>query len=163
MLARLLFQPECRGLPEAQTALGRLERYFNHREIDEASATAWDSAAEEFLNKRSLADRTSVRPLLVAMDRLLEQTRVSQFAVFSKFSPAGLESRLEAAGVALTEALTAKSSPALRSAFAALRQIESHFLASEHAARIQCVAMALRLVAWLQTAEHPQRRPACLT
>jgi hypothetical protein len=39
--------------------------------------------------------------------------------------------------------------------FAALRQIECHFLASEHAARIQRIGMAVRLVAWLQTAETP--------
>ena len=154
LLAGLLFQPQCRGTPEAQVALGRLERYFNHREIDEASAVAWASAAEEFLQERAVTDKTSVRPLLVGLDRLLEQTRVTSLARFSKFSPVGLENRFEATGTALAEALNARSSEALQSASAALKEVETHFLATENAPRIQRVGMALRLLAWLQTTEN---------
>jgi hypothetical protein len=154
LLAGLLFQPECRGTPEAQVALGRLERYFNHREIDEASAAAWAAAAEEFLQERSVADRSTVRPVLVGLDRLLEQTRVAPLARFSKFSPVGLENRFEATGAALMGALDSKSSGALPGAFAALKEVETHFLATENAARIGRIGMALRLLAWLQTTEN---------
>ena len=162
LLAGLLYQPECRGTPDGQVALGRLERYFNHREIDQASAIAWASTAEEFLQERAVSDRSSVRPLLVTFDRLLEQTRVSQLARFSKFSPAGLESRFEAAGGALTEALSARSSSALQNAFGAIRTVETHFLSPEHAARIGRVSMALRLVTWLQTVDSSEK-PATLS
>jgi hypothetical protein len=153
LLGGLLFQPECRGTPEAQVALGRLERFFNHHEIDEASAKSWVSAAEEFLQERAVADRSLVRPLLVTFDRLLEQTRVSQLARFSAFSPAGLESRFEASGAALTEALSARSSSALQNAISVTNQIEAHFLSPEHVARTRRIRMALRLVAWLQTTD----------
>jgi SAM-dependent methyltransferase len=68
-------------------ALGRLERYFSHREIDEASARGWAAAAEEFLQERAVTDRAAVRPLLVGLDSLLEQTRVTSLARFSRFSP----------------------------------------------------------------------------
>ncbi len=153
LLAGLLFQPQCRGTPDAQVALGRLERYFNHREIDEASATAWTSAAEEFLQERAVADRSSLRPLLVALDQLLEQTRVASLARFSKFSPIGLENRFEAMGATLAGALNARNSEALQTAFAALKEVETHFLVSENAARIRRIEMALRLLAWRQTSE----------
>jgi hypothetical protein len=162
LLAGLLFQSQCRGMPDAQVALGRLERYFNHRQIDEASAIAWASAGEEFLQERAITDKASVRPLLVGLDRLLEQTRVASLARFSRFSPIGLESRFEATGAALASALNAKSPDALQSAFAALKEVETHFLATENTARIHRVGMALRLLAWLQTTDNPAA-PASLS
>ena len=162
LLAGLLFQPQCRGTPEAQVALGRLERYFNHREIDESSAGAWASAAEEFLQERAVTDKSSLGPLLVGLDRLLEQTRVASLARFSKFSPIGLENRFEAAGTALAGALHARSSEALKSAFAAVKAVETHFLAAENTTRIRRIGMALRLLAWLQTTQNPAS-PASLS
>lgn len=155
LLAGLLYEPQCRRTPEAQVALGRLERYFNHRQIDETSAVAWALAAEEFLQERAVTDRASVRPLLVGLDRLLDQTRVSSLACFSKFSPAGLESRFEATGAALTGALSARTPEALQRAFAALKEVETHFLSAENTVRIRRVGMALRLLTWLQAKESP--------
>jgi hypothetical protein len=155
LLTGLLFQPQCRGTPEAQVALGRLERYFSHREIDEASARAWAAAAEEFLQERAVTDSSSVRPLLVGLDNLLEQTRVTSLARFSRFSPTGLENRFEAAGAALASALQSKGPEALQSALAALKEVETHFLAAENTARTRRVGMALRLLAWLRTAGEP--------
>ncbi len=155
LLAGLLFQSQCRGTPEAQVALGRLERYFDHREIDEPSAVAWASAADEWLQEHAVADRGSVHPLLVGLDRLVDQTRVAALARFSKFSPTGLEMRFDAVGTTLASALKVGGADALKRAVAALREVETHFLASEHTARIGRIGMALRLLSWLQTPENP--------
>jgi hypothetical protein len=63
--------------------------------------------------------------------------------------------RFEATGAALASALKSGSSDALQGAFAALKEVEHHFLATENAARIRRIGMALRLLAWLQTTENP--------
>lgn len=156
LLVGLLFQIECRGTPEAQSALGRLERFFDHKEIDGASARTWATAAADFI--QSATDRATVRPLLAGLDRLLEQTRVSSMARFSRFSPLGLEQRFEGAGRLLRKAMDEGSAPALSRAEVALREIEAHHLAADHVARIRCLTMALRLLGWLSTPGEPNPR-----
>lgn len=155
LLLDLLNQVECRGVAEAQVARGRLEQYFDHREIDEPSAKAWAIAAGDLLCRRATVDLASAKQQLVALDRLIEQARVTGLAMHSRFSPGGLEARFHSLGEQLSDCLTSPSSASLNQLGSALRQAESHFLAKEHAARLNRVRMAFRLLSWLRTTELP--------
>ena len=157
LLLDLLWQPECRGLPETQVAQGRLERYYGNREIDEASAKAWALAAGEILCQEARVDLSTVRPALVALDRLIDEMRVTDLALHSRFSSRGLEAQFESLGHALSSALAAPSSAALPDVATVLCRAKSHFLIKEHEARLHRVRMALRLVSWLQVSEPPAK------
>jgi len=155
LLLDLLNQPECRGVAEAQVACGRLEQHFGHREIDEASAKAWAMAAGDLLCRRATGDLAAAKQQLVALDRLIEQARVTSLAVHSRFSPSGLEARFQSLGEQLSTCLMSPSSASLNQLAGALRHAELHFLAKEHSARLHRVGMALRLLSWLQAADVP--------
>lgn len=156
LLLDLLSQPECLGVAEAQVAQGRLEQYFGHREIDEASTKAWALVAGEVLCRRATIDPATARLQLVALDRLIEQARVSRLAVHSRFSPAGLEARFQSLGSQLSAALMAPNPNPLDSLAGELCRAEAHFLAREHGARLHRVRMALRLLSWLRDLDLPE-------
>jgi hypothetical protein len=155
LLLALLFQAECRGTAESRAALARLERYFDQKEIDEQSALAWATAAEELLCEMASADPLTIRPALATLDRLIDETRVAALVHHSRYSPTGIERRFEILGHSLSEALDARSSASLERVQRALVELNRHFLVREHTARIARGRMALRLAAWLQTRTAP--------
>lgn len=159
LLLDLLWQPGCRGLPEAQVAQGRLERYYGNREIDEASAKAWALAAGEILCQEARVDLSAVRLELLALDRLIDEMRVTELAVHSRFSSRGLEAQSEFLGGALSSALATPCSATLADVATGMRRAQSHFLTKAHEARLHRVRMALRLVIWLQVSEPPLPKP----
>ena len=139
---------------EHQTARGRLERYFQHREIDAEAARAWFRASESVLSQlKDEAETSTRRAVLNRLDDLLAKLGLSDHAWISNHSPLGLEQRFQHAGLALRQALAAKSSSKVEEVRGAITMIRKHLLGEEDAERLSRVEMACRLIRWVQTAE----------
>lgn len=150
----LVFDPKHHRSAEHQTARGRLERYFQHREIDPESARVWSRVSETILSQMKDGSETSMRrQLLNRVDELLDKLGVKASAWASDLSPVGLEQRYQQVGQALREALAAKSSSGLDQVRGGITLIRKHLLGEADAERLTRVEMAARLIRWLQTTE----------
>ena len=102
----LVFDPNHFRTAEHQTARGRLERYFQHREIDEESARAWFRASDAILSQmKDDAENSARRRILNRLDELLTNLGLANHAWVSNHSPLGLEQRYQQTGHALLQAL----------------------------------------------------------
>lgn len=150
----LVFDPRHHRSAEHQTARGRLERYFQHREIDPESARVWSRVSETILGQMKDGSETSKRrQLLIRADELLDKLGIKENAWASDLSPMGLEQRYCQVGQALREALVAKSSAGLDQVRGGITLIRKHLLGGADAERLARVEMAARLIRWLQTTE----------
>ena len=150
----LVFDPKHHRNAEHQTARGRLERYFQHREIDVESARAWFRASESVLSQmKDESESLARRALLNRLDEFLAKLGISDSAWISNHSPLGLEQRYQQAGQALRQALSSKSSSGLDEVRGAITMIRRHLLGEADAERLSRVEMACRLIRWLHTTE----------
>lgn len=150
----LVFDPKHSRNAEFQTARGRLERYFQHREIDAESARIWFRASESILTQmKEPAENPIRRAMLNRLDDLLAKLGLSDHAWISNYSPLGLEQRFQHAGQALKQALAAKSSSKVDEVRGAITSVRKHLLGEEDSERLSRVEMACRLIRWLQTTE----------
>lgn len=150
----LAFDPKNDRSAEHQTARGRLERYFQHREIDADSAHVWFRASEAILSQmKDDPARARRRAVLNRLDELLDKLGLSNHAWASNYSPCGLEQRYQQTGQALRQALSAKSSSGIEEVRGAITMVRRHLLGEEDGERLSRVEMACRLIRWLQTAE----------
>lgn len=156
----VVFDPDHSKTAEHQTARGRLERYFQHREIDEESARAWFRAAGSILLQIKDTEGLARRPILNRLDELLTHLGMANHAWLSVHSPLGLEQRYEQAGRALLRALTSKDSVGMDEVFGALTAVRRHSLSESDPERVSRVEMACRLIRWLRTSEErPTAQP----
>lgn len=150
----LVFDPKHHRNAEHQTARGRLERYFQDREIDAESARAWFRASDAILSQmRDESENLMRRALLNRLDELLAKLGLSDSAWISNHSPLGLEQRYQQAGQALRQTLASKSSSGLEEVRGAITMIRRHLLGEADAERLSRVEMACRLIRWLNTTE----------
>lgn len=150
----LVFDPKHHRNAEHQTARGRLERFFQDREIDAESARAWFRAADAILSQmRDESENLIRRSLLNRLDELLSRLGLSDSAWISNHSPLGLEQRYQQAGQALRQTLASKSSSGLDEVRGAITMIRRHLLGEADTERLSRVEMACRLIRWLQTTE----------
>lgn len=153
----IVFDPQHYGSAEHQTARGRLERYFQHREIDAESARAWFRASDTILSQlRDDAESSTRRPILNRLDELLGGLGLSDHAWTSNHSPLGLEQRYQQTGHALRQALVAKSPSGMDDVRGALTLVRKHLLSEADSERLSRVEMACRSIRWLQTDEPRQ-------
>lgn len=152
MTLGVVFDPKYFGTAEHQAARGRLERFFQHREMDAESARAWFRASEALLSQTSAdAGRPARRLILNRLDELLANLGLADHAWLSNHSPLGLEQRYQQAGLALKKALGAKSSSGIDEVREAITVIRRHLLSKDDSDRLSRVEMACRLIRWLQT------------
>ena len=150
----VIFDPNYFNTAEHQTARGRLERYFQHREIDEESARAWFRAAGAILSQtKDEAEGATRRPIFNRLDEFLTILGLANHAWLSTYSPLGLEQRYQQTGQALLQALTSKASAGIDKILPALTAVRRHFLSEADPERLSRVEMACRLVRWLHSAE----------
>lgn len=150
----LVFDPKHHRNAEHQTARGRLERFFQDREIDAESARAWFRAADAILSQmRDESENLIRRSLLNRLDELLSRLGLSDSAWISNHSPLGLEQRYQQAGQALRQTLASKGSSGLDEVRGAITMIRRHLLGEADTERLSRVEMACRLIRWLQTTE----------
>jgi hypothetical protein len=150
----LVFDPKHHRNAEHQTARGRLERYFQHREIDAEAARAWFRASDAILSQmKDESEGLARRVLLNHLDELLAKLGISDSAWISNHSPLGLEQRYQQAGQALRQALASKSSSGLDEVRGAITVIRRHLLGEVDTERLSRVEMACRLIRWLHTTE----------
>jgi len=150
----LVFDPKHHRSAEHQTARGRLERYFQHREIDPESARVWARVSETFLTQmKDDVEGSKRRNVLIRVDELLGKLGLKENAWASDLSLVGLEQRYSQVGQALREALNAKSSSGLEQVRGGITLIRKHLLGESDAERLARVEMAARLIRWLQTTE----------
>jgi hypothetical protein len=150
----LVFDPKHHRSAEHQTARGRLERYFQHREIDPESARVWARVSETILTQMTDdAESTKRRKVLIRVDEMLDKLGLKENAWMSDLSLIGLEQRYSQVGQALREALNAKSSSGLEQVRGGITLIRKHLLGESDAERLARVEMAARLIRWLQTTE----------
>ncbi len=150
----LVFDPKHHRNAEHQTARGRLERYFQDREIDTENAGAWFRAADAILSQmRDESEGLARRALLNRLDELLSKLGLSDSAWISNHSPLGLEQRYQQAGQALRQTLASKSSSGLDQVRGAITMIRRHLLGEADTERLSRVEMACRLIRWLQITE----------
>lgn len=150
----LVFEPKHHRNAEHQTARGRLERYFQHREIDAEAARAWFRASDSILSQMKDESENLVRrALLNRLDELLIKLGIPDSACVSNHSPLGLEQRYQQAGDALRQALGSKTSSGLDEVRAAITMIRRHLLGEADIERLSRVEMACRLIRWLHTTE----------
>lgn len=148
----LIFDPGHHRDAEHQTARGRLERYFQHQEIDTESARSWSGASSSVLERMEEEDASKARRLLLnRVDDLIGDLGLRENAWASGHSPVGLEQRYEQVGQALQRALSAKSSASLDEVRAGLTSIRRHLLGGDDPDRLDRVEMACRLIRYLQT------------
>lgn len=153
----VVFDLKHHGSADRQTARGRLERYFQHREIDAESARAWFRASDAVLSQlRDDAESSTRRPILNRLDELLGGLGLSDHAWTSNHSPLGLEQRYQQIGHALRQALAAKSSSGMDEIRGALTMVRKHLLSEADSERLSRVEMACRLIRWLQVDEPSQ-------
>jgi len=153
----VVFDPKHHGSADRQTARGRLERYFQHREIDAESARAWFRASDAALSQlRDDAESSTRRPILNRLDELLGGLGLSDHAWTSNHSPLGLEQRYQQIGHALRQALAAKSSSGMDQIRGALTMVRKHLLSEADSERLSRVEMACRLIRWLHVDEPSQ-------
>lgn len=147
----LVFDPQHHGNAKHQTARGRLERYFQHREIDAESAHAWFRASDSVLSKMGDEVKTSTRrTVLNRLDELLAKLGLSDQAWVSNHSPLGLEQRYQQTGDALRQALEAKSSSEIEAVRGAISGVRRHLIGATDGERLSRVEMACRLIRWLK-------------
>lgn len=150
----LIFDSQHHGKAEHHTARGRLERYFEHREIDTESAHAWFRAADSILSKmKDDVESSTRRTVLTRLDELLAQLGLSEQAWISNHSPHGLEQRYQQTGEALRKALGAKSSSPIDDVRGAITRVRRHSLGEADMERLSRVEMACRLILWLKNTE----------
>ena len=155
----LVFDPKNQPSADHQTARGRLERYFQHREIDAESAHIWFRASEAILSQmKDDPARAMRRIVLNRLDELLEKLGLSDHAWTSNYSPRGLEQRYQQAGQALRQALSAKSSSGIEEVRGAITMVRRHLLGEEDGERLSRIEMACRLIRWLHSAETDDAR-----
>ncbi len=150
----LVFDPKHHRDAEHQTARGRLERYFQHREIDAEGARAWFRASTAILSQMNdESENLARRALLNRLDELLAKLSISDSAWISHHSPLGLEQRYQQVGQALRQALSSKSSSGLDEVRGAITMIRRHLLGEADTERLSRVEMACRLIRWIHTTE----------
>jgi hypothetical protein len=150
----LVFDPKHHRSAEYQTARGRLERYFQHREIDTESARAWARVSGSVLTQmKDDLGGSKRRNVLIRVDELLDTLGLKENAWASDLSLVGLEQRYSQVGHALREALNARSSSGLEQVRGGITLIRKHLLGESDAERLARVEMAARLIRWLQTTE----------
>jgi len=150
----LVFDPKHHRNAEHQTARGRLERYFQHREIDAEAARAWFRASDAILSQmKEESESLARRALLNRLDELLAKLGISDSAWVSNQSPLGLEQRYQQAGQALRQALSSKTSSGLDEVRGAITLIRRHLLGEADTERLSRIEMACRLIRWLHTTE----------
>lgn len=149
----LVFDKKHHREAEHQTARGRLERYFEHREIDRESAKSWSHAADTVLiQMEDENDNLRRRQLLNRFDELLGDLGLKDCAWISDHSPLGLEQRYKQLGQSLRQAIEARSSSGLGTVRGGITLIRNHLLGEADPERLARVEMACRLIRWLQTA-----------
>ena len=148
----LVFDSKHHRSADHQAARGRLERYFQHREIDPESARAWARASEAILTQMEGGrEHSQRRQLLNRLDDLLGDLGLKDHAWVSHHSPLGLEQRYQQAGQALRQAIGAKSSARLDEVRGGITMIRKHLLGEADPERLARFEMACRLIRWLQT------------
>jgi hypothetical protein len=157
----LVFDPNHFRSAEHQIARGRLERYFQHREIDEESARAWFRASDTILAQmKDDAKNSTRRRILNRLDELLTTLGLANNAWVLNHSPLGLEQRYQQTGHALLQALAAKSSAGIDEVRGALATVRRHLLSEADSERLSRVEMACRLIRWLHTGDsRPTAEP----
>lgn len=150
----LVFDPKHHRNAKHQTARGRLERYFEHREIDADSASSWSRAAEGVIESLTGAEASAIRrPLLKRVDELLGELGIEKQAWISRYAPLGLEQRYEQMGQALLRALDVRKSSGSDELLGGISSIRDHLLGKADSERLARLEMACRLIHWLQTRE----------
>jgi len=150
----LVFDQKHHRNSKHQTARGRLERYFQHREIDAESARSWSRSAERIIDQMKDAEDSSLRrQLLNRIDVLLNDLGLNDQTWISRYSPLGLEQRYQQVGTALLRALDGRRSSGLEEIRGGISSIREHLLGESDTERLARLEMACRLIRWLQTAE----------
>lgn len=150
----ITFDPKHHRNSEHHTARGRLERFFQHREIDPASAQSWFRASETILaQSQEGSDGMRWRQLFNRIDSLLDKLGLKDSAWISSQSLLGLEQRYNQVGRSLKKAVGSKSSSALDDIRGGITLIRNHLLDEADPERLARLEMACRLIRWLQTTE----------
>jgi len=153
----IVFDPMHYRNAEHQQARGRLERYFQHRDIDEESAHAWFRVSRTLISQiPDPATKSTRRALLNRVDEFVATLGLSERAWISNDSPLGLDQRYRRAGEALRQALDAKKPAGLETIHSHLTAIREHILGGVDAERLSRVEMAYRLIQWLRTTNKPE-------
>lgn len=148
LACRVLFSPDGGG--ELRDAAIRFERFHRHHPLPADVGLQWAEAAERVIAERESADGwPAVRSRADKADRLLTELGAGSSLYLGRWSPGGFEQRLGEMASAIVAALAQSgSSPAVESA---ADLVLDHRLARVYPARQRRVAMARRLVRWLQT------------
>lgn len=139
----------------ADRCLGKLEERFQLGQLAPETARRWGNLAADLV--RGYPAGREQEELLARVDGLLTELQAERLAIHSDLAPLGFAARLEHAGKALSIVLQTPITKTLEALGEACAKVEKHDLARLEPARVQRLAMAHRLVRWLQT---PAGEPA---
>jgi hypothetical protein len=149
LLFDLLLRPDLKGHEDIKVTWARLESWFGGHPIEYLAARSWSNAARCVLVhlRQQAGAAASVTQLLLRLDDLLHELRISALAFSSEHSPAGFELRIQRfardlAAAAKQGADPARELPKLRGS---LQSVSDHLLASDHRQRVMRCEMAFRL------------------
>jgi hypothetical protein len=148
LACRVLFSSEAAG--ELRDAAVRFERFHRDHPLPPEVGLQFAEAAERVIAERESADGwPAVRPRADKADRLVTELGAGRFLHLGRWSPGGFEQRLAHMAGAILNVLAEPAD--MHDVESAAACVLDHRLARVYQVRQRRVAMARRLVRWLQS------------
>jgi hypothetical protein len=134
---------------ELREAAIRLERFTGDRPVSPDEAKRWAAAAIDLVERAGSDQLNDKVTLDERADHILKDIRADRFAYLSRYSPAGLNMRLERFGQALDGVLQGGAQKVPDDLLALAGDVFEHHEADRVRERVARVEMAVRLLKWL--------------
>ncbi len=159
LAAGVIFHPQAVG--KLEKAAGKLEeRYLGGHSPDPLIIHRWAAAATEVV-RLQLNDARLKQQLLGRSDEILREVGAESFAGLSDTSPLGFDLRLADFGRQLSNAVAAEPGDTSDRLITVRQTLLQHDRSSRERRRLERIAMAMRLLRWLNDRDET-RRPGSL-
>ncbi len=146
LVCGVVFAPDGERRAELGQAAIRLERFVGDKHVGIIEGRAWARAADQAVRA---AGAEPMRAVLDRADALLQELRISEFALLSDILPVGLDQRMCAFADALSHHVATPSDSLLAQVESQADRVLTHTLAAAQPQRMDRIEMARRLARWL--------------